>query len=370
MYIKYFNKFIFNKTKKKNKKYLCKYCWQCFSSESVLVKHKEIGLKISGKETVKLKSGFTEFKNYFSQIPAPFQIYADFECILKSVKSNEGFYTEKHQNHIPCSFSYKLVCVDNKFSKPIVVYRGGNTAYRFIAAILQECEYCKKVMKKPFNKNLIISEKEEENFWSSNACWICEKLIDDEKGRDHYRTTGKYRGAARRSCNVNLKLTKKVVIIFHNLKGYDSHLIINDIGKLNVKVDLIPNGLEKYMALTIYKHLVFIDSKQFMNSSLEKLAKNLSDDNFKHLPEEFVSKNLKLLIQKDAYPYEYMDSFERLSEKRLPDKKHFYRSLKHGTTNDKGTKLDSHTTDKEKLTCIKIWNRFIMKNMADYHEHY
>ena len=86
------------------------------------------------------------------------------ECILKSVKSNEGFYTEKHQNHIPCSFSYKLVCVDNKFSKPIVVYRGGNTAYRFIAAILQECEYCKKVMKKPFNKNLIISEKEEENF--------------------------------------------------------------------------------------------------------------------------------------------------------------------------------------------------------------
>ena len=85
---------------------------------------------------------------------------------------------------VPCSFSYKLFCVDNKFIEPIVVYRGGNTAYRFIATILKDCEYCKKVMKKPFNKNLIISEKEEKNFWSSNACWICEKLIDDEKVRD------------------------------------------------------------------------------------------------------------------------------------------------------------------------------------------
>ena len=63
------------------------------SSERVLVELKEIRLKINGKQTVKLKSGFTEFKNYSSQIQAPFKIYADFECILKSVKSNEGFYT-------------------------------------------------------------------------------------------------------------------------------------------------------------------------------------------------------------------------------------------------------------------------------------
>ena len=78
---------MFNKTTTRN---FCKYCLQCFSSESVLEKHKEICLKTSGKETVKLKSGFTEFKNYFSQIPSPFQIYADFKCILESAKSNEG----------------------------------------------------------------------------------------------------------------------------------------------------------------------------------------------------------------------------------------------------------------------------------------
>ena len=213
LYIKDFNKFMFNKTKNKSKKYFYKYCLQCFSSERVLVEHKEICLKISGKETVKLKSGFIEFKNYSRQIAAPFKIYADFECILKSVKSNEGFYTERYQEHISCSFSHKLVCVDNKFSKPIVVSRGENADYQFIEAILKEYEYCIKIMKKHFNYNLIMTEKEEENFRLSNKYWICEKLVEDEKVRDHCQITGKYRGAAHWSFNVNLKLTKKIFII-------------------------------------------------------------------------------------------------------------------------------------------------------------
>ena len=91
-------------------------------------------------------------------------------------------------------------------------------------------------MKKHFNKNLFMTEKEEEKF---------------------------------RSSNVNLKLTKKVPVIFHNVQGYDSHLIINEIGKFDVKADVIPNGLEKYMTFTINKNLIFIKSIQFMNSSLE-----------------------------------------------------------------------------------------------------
>ena len=97
---------------------------------------------------------------------------------------------QKSQDHIPCSFAYKLVCVDDKFSKSIVVFRGENAAYEFIKAILKEYQYCKKVMKKHFNKNLIMSE-EEEQFQSSNTCWICENPIDndDEKVRDHCHVT-------------------------------------------------------------------------------------------------------------------------------------------------------------------------------------
>ena len=97
---------------------------------------------------------------------------------------------------------------------------------------------------------MIISEEEEHLFQQSNSCWICKKLIDndEDKVRDHCHLTGKFRGAADGSCNINLQLTKKVSVISHNLRGYDSHLNFCDFDKFNVKISVMPNGLEKNMA--------------------------------------------------------------------------------------------------------------------------
>ena len=105
-------------------------------------------------------------------------------------------------------------------------------------------------MKKHFNKNLIITE-EEDQYQSSNTCWICKKLIDhdDEKVIGHCHVTGKFRDAAHWSCNINFQLTKKFSVIFHNLRGYDSNLIFCELSKFDVKIEVIPNRLEKYMAL-------------------------------------------------------------------------------------------------------------------------
>ena len=130
------------------------------------------------------------------------------------------------------------------------------------------------------------------------------KLIDndEEKVRDHCHVTSKFRGAAHWNCNINFQLAKKVPVRFHNLRGYDSHLIFNELDKFDVKISVIPNGLEKYMAFILNENLVFIDSMQFMNSSLDKLVKNLSDEDFKYSVEEFTSENLELLKQNIAYP--------------------------------------------------------------------
>ena len=100
-------------------------------------------------------------------------------------------------------------------------------------------------MKKHFNKNFIITEGEEEQYQSSNICWIFKKLIDygDEKVRDHCHVTGRFRGAAHWSRNINLQLTKKVPVIFHNLGSYESHLIFNERSKFDMKIEVIPNGL-------------------------------------------------------------------------------------------------------------------------------
>ena len=86
-----------------------------------------------------------------------------------------------YQNHIPCSFAYKVVYIDHRFTKPIVVFRGKNDAYEFIKTNLTEDKYCKKVMKKHFNKNLVMSEEEEHLFQQSKTCWICRKLIDSDE---------------------------------------------------------------------------------------------------------------------------------------------------------------------------------------------
>ena len=219
VYIKDFDRFMFYKTKKnKNKKYFCKSCLQCFSSKSVLTEHKEVYFSINGAQSVRLEKGAIEFKNAFKQIQLPLKIYSDFECILTSVVSYESSCWKRYQDHTPCSFAYKLVCVDDKFSKPIALYRGENVAYKFIEVILEEYEYCRKVMKKYFNKNLIMIE-EEEQFQSSNICWIREKLIEDEKVRDHCHITGKSSGEA----HWILQLTKNVPVVFDNLRVYDTN---------------------------------------------------------------------------------------------------------------------------------------------------
>ena len=120
------------------------------------------------------------------------------------------------------------------------------------------------MIKKHFNKNLIMSAEEKERFQLSHSCWICDKLFDvgDDKVRDHCHIAGKYGGPAHWSCNINLGLSKKIPVIFLNLRDYDSNLI----STFNVKVNVILNGLEKYMAFTINRNLVFNDSMQVVGN--------------------------------------------------------------------------------------------------------
>ena len=107
-----------------------------------------------------------------------------------------------------------------------------------------------KVINKSFNKNVIILKKKNIYFNKVTFVRYVKKLIDndEEKVRDHYHVTGKFRGAAHGSCNIDLQITKKVPVIFHNLRGYNSHLIFSELDKFDVKISVIPNGLEKYMA--------------------------------------------------------------------------------------------------------------------------
>ena len=152
----------------------------------------------------------------------------------------------------------------------------------------------------------MITKEDNEDFNNSTKCWICDNdhVDTDVKVRDHCHITGKYRDYVHRDCNINLELNHKIPVAFHYLNNYDSHLIMLELGKFNLKINVIPNGLEQYMDFTINNKLSFIDSFQFLSSSLDILVKNFGKDDFKHLSQEFEKNVLHLVKQKGFYPYE------------------------------------------------------------------
>ena len=194
--IKDFNAFMYNQSKHKERKHFCMYCLQCFSSERILANHVNNCLTINGAQAINMpKQGenILKFNNFHKQLPVPFVIYADFEAITKKVQGckqseemenekNKTSYTEAYQTHEDCGCGYKVVCCyDDKYSKDICIYRGENAVYRFMEKMLEEVKYCKAVIKKRFNKPLVMTEDDEMCFKLMDKCHICgEKYTDKD----------------------------------------------------------------------------------------------------------------------------------------------------------------------------------------------
>ena len=167
-----------------------------------------------------------------------------------------------------------------------------------------------------------MSEKDKQIFQSGKKCWICDKFFDVGDNDAHCHITRKY-----------------------SLRGYDdSHSVMREIGKFDLKVNVKPNRLEKCMAFTINNDLVFIDSMKFIKSSLDALVKSLSDNDSKYLSKEFSGDLLELVKQNGVYPYEYMDGFKKISKDKLPNRCEFYSSLK-----------DECISQKNYSNAINIW---------------
>ena len=386
--IKDFNAFMYNQSKHKERKHFCMYCLQCFSSERILANHVNNCLTINGAQAINMpKQGenILKFNNFHKQLPVLFVIYADFEAITKKVqgckRSEEmkGSYTEAYQTHEDCGYGYKLVCCyDDKYSKDICIYRGENAVYKFMEKMLEEVKYCKAVVKKRFNKPLVMTEDDEQLFRTMDGCHICGEKYDekDVRVRDHCHITGKFRGSAHQECNLKLRIKPenlKIPVIFHNLRGYDSHFIMQQIGEIakkhaytnekgekqDLNINAIPNNMEKYMAFMLGNNLTFIDSFQFMSSSLDKLVSNLPKDDLIYTSQVFKGKRLNLMSQKGVYPYDHMDSFEKFNQTELPTKDQFYSILN-----------DQHITDDEYDHAKKVWKTIKINTMSEYHDLY
>ncbi|KYN44383.1 hypothetical protein ALC56_01170, partial [Trachymyrmex septentrionalis] len=148
----------------------------------------------------------------------------------------------------------------------------------------------------------------------------------------------RYRGPAHSRCNLQYQDTYVIPVFFHNLAGYGAHFIIKDIANsFEGRVDVLPITKENYISFTKhvkntinFKKLRFVDSFKFLNTSLEKLVSYLDKSKLKIIRSEFSNldpENFDLLTRKGVFPYEYIDSVDKLNETSLPPHELFYSSL-------------------------------------------
>ncbi|KYN21651.1 hypothetical protein ALC57_05969, partial [Trachymyrmex cornetzi] len=197
----------------------------------------------------------------------------------------------------------------------------------------------------------------------------------DLRVRDHCHLTGRYRGPAHSRCNLQYNDTYVIPIFFHNLAGYDAHFIIKDIANSFVgKVNLLPITKETY--ISFMKHVKdTVNSKnwyhistrinnsfKFLNTSLEKLVSYLDKSKLKILRSEFSNldaEDFDLLTRKGVFPYEYIDSVDKLNETSLPSRELFYSSL-----------TDETASDDDYQHATNVWRRFCVETLGDYSDLY
>jgi hypothetical protein len=328
----------------KNKYGKTKHCERCltgFTTQRLLDQHTELCTNFKFQRVVMpdpAKGRVIEFKNVKNMLEYPIVIIADFECVLKRVNElNSSGKIRTIQKHIPCGFAYKVISSIPGYTQPTKVYRGEGCEDVFIADIIAEYEKVEHIFETEVP--LIMSDEDEKKFKASTICHICEEPLDhndmeNPPHRDHCHFTGEFRGAAHPSCNINMTVPTKIPVCFHNLRSYDSHIILKPLAKFATdlaEIKVIPNTLEKYTTIET-PQFRFIDSLQHMSSSLDKLVQSLAKrglEGFKHLYEEFSNVDpdlLPLLLNKGLYPYSYVDSFQRFEES-IPSIEYFKNDL-------------------------------------------
>jgi len=377
-WIKSMSRLLFVRGQQKTcQKYYCYFCMHGFCSEENLKLHVEDCRKF-GMNPIKLpdpdneEECWVKFKSVQKCLPVPFIIYADFESYTTKIegptKSKEKSYTHSYELHEPSGFAYLVVSSDpnRKFSP--VLYRGPDVVKEFISRLQMESEKIIEVLSHPVP--IIISQSQEEAFQKTELCALCDQPLGADRVRDHCHLTGAYRFAIHSSCNLAYSFRGSrrsgqsffIPVVFHNLRGYDEHLILSGIKNEHFNkqpnITCIPNNTERYLSFSI-NNLCFIDSLQFLNSSLEKLVSNLPREDFIHTRAFWPADKVDLLLRKGVYPYDYMDAPEKMLERQLPPREAFFSEL---TEND--------ISDEDYAHAQRVWTEFEMTDLGQYHDTY
>ncbi|KAK5644575.1 hypothetical protein RI129_005875 [Pyrocoelia pectoralis] len=319
-------------SKRGHKKFFCNVCLNHFSSDALLRKHATHCHKIN-KCSVRLPDDagkYLEFSHHLYKEKVPFAIYADLESIL--AKCDDTFdnanATLYQQRHLPFSIALYLKCSYDDSQSKFLAYRGADCITWFVNQLRDIAFRCNSIFDDIVPMETL-SPAQIQSFDSATHCHICEKpfLENEIKVRDHsHLGKGEYRGPAHRGCNLNFQDSHAIPVVFHNLSGYDSHFLIRELATG------IPDKLSSYLG-----------------NEMKTITRSHSNNDV-----EF-----NLLTKKGVFPYEYVDSWERLSETELPHKDAFFSQLR-----------NEGVSDDEYAHALTVWNTFSIDNLGQYADLY
>lgn len=346
-------------TKHVGRKFFCRFCIQHFNFECVLNKHLEICSEQKCQKISMPQSGeMVNFKEVRYMVPMPFSIFFDFESMLVPENDEPGIVSK----HEPCAYCFVILDVyGNLFEldgKKIFFYRGFDPVTHFLESILEVEK--KLMMLINSKKDLVMTPKDEMRFQQQTHCSVCHEIFTerDSKCRDHCHTTGKYRTAMHTVCNAAYRTPTFIPVIGHNIKLYDTHLIMQKLGNFkHVKVSCIAQNFERYISFSV-NNLRFTDSLLFLSASLATLVDTLVKSNwdFPLMNQLENDKNrLALLLRKGIFCYEYLDGWEKMEEVELPAKEKFFSAL-----------TQEEISDSDYLHAQKVWNAYNLKTLGDY----
>ena len=338
------------------------------------------------------------FDNYKAQQIIPVSIICDFEALLCPLSPDDTLaarhgQTDYVKQHVPLSYGIKVVvakpyqhlpCFQPFVNEPMrltCIPGGEGLSKHFLEEILSLGNQLQETIAKQ-NQPLRWQDDEQVRYEADSMCHICDQWIEEDQVKvpDHDHLSGEYRGAAHQACNVNYNLKNlKIPVILHNFRGYDSKMILKDIGKLNAQdlknLSVLAQNAEQFKSITLGA-VRFIDSFQHLPSSLETLVKNLFNDvtendvinlprskaTFHHLAKEFKhlsEDHFRLLLRKGVFPYNWLDSPLKLHEPQLPNREDFFNDLK-----QEPISLEDYEHAQ------RVWEAFQMKTFQDYHDLY
>ena len=374
VWIKNFSKLLHDVTKERNKKYFCKRCFYWNTSEPRLFQHLQDCNLLTSEDGIKKiinhctdcpvftpdcdgckEENILRFKNNKAIQYVPAYLVADFEACLKPVMFDDENNQQKQQQHLPISFGIKIVisspyrdldCFKDFINQKVIVHTNETDLSKKFLSIVNSLGNSLFYIIRDEYVEIKWNQEIREEYLKCWTCHICKKRIINalHKVADHDHLTGKFRGAAHNGCNLNLNYEKlKIPVILHNYKGYDSKLILQDIGKMNQdsvsNLFVLAQNSEQFKTMS-FGHVQFIDSFLHLPSSLSQLVKNLAaevkhDINqakrvFFHLASEFdylSDEAFSLLLQKGVFPYSWLDEPKKLQQTELPRPEAFFNDL-------------------------------------------